>query len=1230
MDFRLTAWAILAKVPLAHGNRMNRSTLLPFSGLVLSLATLVPTVARAQGPAAIPAQSVTPTCIDAPGPDVCCEASDYVIEGSDAPDFEVAARCNWVVGTSGFARCVPIDGCVIGYENSDVLIGLVGDTFVHGDTGGDLLLTGAGRDAVVGGFEADYISVSAGDDEIHPGPGLDVVRGGTGDDVAFLGGGADDVRMGPGSDVVVVRNPCEVPTGTRINGGLGDDTLVSPLTVAELTSAGVIVEGFEFFVLSTDQYCESECAPAGCGLPPSVFDDPVLPEFPEDVSVCGNDSPISVQVSICPNAIEPVLGRKVIDSDGNETYEPCPFSFDDAPADATGQCEIIGIEERSGLAPAWCLGDGQITDINDPFDLSTSGPDPDPDTQLLDPSLATYRVVDWCIEVPTGPAPDPTDLSNPAGFNPTRIFVPVGSGVEPPRFAWTACEAIPQTEICDREDYVPPGAVPEGSSCMNNDDCAADQQCIRPAVVDTDNCESPETCLISQPLDPGTCQSCVQFVECPDPSVNEKPDDPDFEADRQPLFDADPQDEGPTASGNTISQSESPCFGNSCRASETIFSEGAGTASDQFGITPCSWEETTEALKVPAEFGQGDADGTNSNPPPSEGGGYDWSHEKGNDRFGIRFAAGAGQKAELDTYFSDGGDWGAEARAYFDITARAFGYEQEIFGTEAGGGFDECSFDFGFDARLVGKTIQLPGNNPAKLEVDSDDALSGLTNAPYFSGIQGNSFSAKCRNLKEKVTEVRERVNSRKYTLQAAIDAYEVLGETPINKFVTTPPSPGDVIGLPPPGSVSAADVFDYTELAEIAARAPFYNAVIADLQALDGDIGNNSAPELSFDATAQSELLQAYNDAVIEYRDTTTALNRALSEGLQTVCQQAGTSCSLANDPVDKPITFVDVGISYPIGPFSVNLGIMGSANFGLEWATGVYFDTQLVSNGEDVVVDPSAGISAGITPSIGAEVLAALSFGIGNAVLGFDAGILIGLNLITLEFPIEATMGISRESTFKAPNNRFEAPQMKSKWGYEWTFGISVVVKALDGYMDLFVRARILGLSKQWKKTIADWKGIRKEIPIFTKGNGQPADSDGDIGESMGSTSLAALTFDGVNPQREGATAPSLITDAYVTLKVLEEKREILRDAEARQNDQDPSNDPTDTEFKKALNDYTEARNDYGAVVAQISAAYRVLRAPSVPVDTYLPELQDSAGITKDPRCGFEPPPPVIVSVP
>ena len=70
------------------------------------------------------------------------------------------------------------------------------------------------------------------------------------------------------------------------------------------------------------------------------------------------------------------------------------------------------------------------------------------------------------------------------------------------------------------------------------------------------------------------------------------------------------------------------------------------------------------------------------------------------------------------------------------------------------------------------------------------------------------------------------------------------------------------------------------------------------------------------------------------------------------------------------------------------------------------------------------------------------------------------------------------------------------------------------------------------------------------------------------------------------EGNGAPSLITDAYVALKVLEEKRDAYEDVVARVNDNDPTNDPTSAESAMATDEYEAARDDYGLIAAQISA--------------------------------------------
>jgi len=77
-----------------------------------------------------------------------------------------------------------------------------------------------------------------------------------------LGGTAargDAVTGGPGSDTVYIFDVCEVAPFEVLDGSLGTDTLVTPVSVQKLNELGVVVTSFENVVIDTTNGYLSEC-----------------------------------------------------------------------------------------------------------------------------------------------------------------------------------------------------------------------------------------------------------------------------------------------------------------------------------------------------------------------------------------------------------------------------------------------------------------------------------------------------------------------------------------------------------------------------------------------------------------------------------------------------------------------------------------------------------------------------------------------------------------------------------------------------------------------------------------------------------------------------------------------------------------------------------------------------------------------------------------------------------
>jgi Ca2+-binding RTX toxin-like protein len=94
---------------------------------------------------------------------------------------------------------------------------------------------------------------------VFGGGGDDVIVGSDGADQIFPGPGRALVVAGAGDDTVTIYDPCELATGTRLDGGDGNDTLVTPVPADALAAAGVQVTGFENVIVDATHAYLSEC-----------------------------------------------------------------------------------------------------------------------------------------------------------------------------------------------------------------------------------------------------------------------------------------------------------------------------------------------------------------------------------------------------------------------------------------------------------------------------------------------------------------------------------------------------------------------------------------------------------------------------------------------------------------------------------------------------------------------------------------------------------------------------------------------------------------------------------------------------------------------------------------------------------------------------------------------------------------------------------------------------------
>lgn len=123
---------------------------------------------------------------------------------------------------------------------NDIACGSTGPDVIYGDEGNDTLLGGAGNERLVGGSGDDLVMGGLGHDVIEPGSGVDVVHGGAGD------------------DEVLIHDLCELDGNKLLDGGLGYDRLILPVTMEEAVSMGVQIVSFEEIEVAR-RSCRSEC-----------------------------------------------------------------------------------------------------------------------------------------------------------------------------------------------------------------------------------------------------------------------------------------------------------------------------------------------------------------------------------------------------------------------------------------------------------------------------------------------------------------------------------------------------------------------------------------------------------------------------------------------------------------------------------------------------------------------------------------------------------------------------------------------------------------------------------------------------------------------------------------------------------------------------------------------------------------------------------------------------------
>lgn len=106
--------------------------------------------------------------------------------------------------------------------------------------GNDTIAVQGGNSIVLGGSDSDNIQAANGNNHVVGGRSVDIIHTGVGNDTAYI------------------FDLCEVQSGEQIDLGSGNDTIVSPVSRAELIARGVNIANVENVIVQQNS-CKSEC-----------------------------------------------------------------------------------------------------------------------------------------------------------------------------------------------------------------------------------------------------------------------------------------------------------------------------------------------------------------------------------------------------------------------------------------------------------------------------------------------------------------------------------------------------------------------------------------------------------------------------------------------------------------------------------------------------------------------------------------------------------------------------------------------------------------------------------------------------------------------------------------------------------------------------------------------------------------------------------------------------------
>jgi hypothetical protein len=192
----------------------------------------------------------------------CCAPGQIIVQGNNFANSLV------------FLNGQPY--CIFGKGGGDTIRTGTGADYLAGGTSNDLIKSSGASNVLVGGTGNDWLEMPLGSGSVFGGPGREVVEdthggviyGNADDDfietdfathTIIPGPGEDSVYGGTGDDTVIIYDVCELEWFEVLDGGFGNDTLITPVSTTQLFFMGVSVSHFENIIVTDDNRHLSEC-----------------------------------------------------------------------------------------------------------------------------------------------------------------------------------------------------------------------------------------------------------------------------------------------------------------------------------------------------------------------------------------------------------------------------------------------------------------------------------------------------------------------------------------------------------------------------------------------------------------------------------------------------------------------------------------------------------------------------------------------------------------------------------------------------------------------------------------------------------------------------------------------------------------------------------------------------------------------------------------------------------